>query len=138
ASNCPRRDGFIGLAPVAGCDLLRAGVENAGVADSGRLDRALDEGALAPHRLDQIDPRIGQGDGENQPWKPSPRANISDPSSFTQASNLKPGEAIRHMSPPSPLQISHGTDRGPLPRQKLQDKRDRRSLFPVEETVRQG
>src|SRR5689334_20412691 len=122
------RDDVVGLATLACGQLLGAGVEDLGVGDTRNGGGATHEVALATHRLDQVDLRFRQRDRQDEARKPSSRANISDPSSFTQLRELKSGETVGDVDPPSPIGLRHGAHRGSLPLQKLQDSRDRRRL----------
>src|SRR6478672_9257229 len=136
ATHGPGGDRRVGLAPLTGGELLRASVDHTRVSNATGIDRTLDKGALASHRLDQIDLGIWQGNRQHKPRKPSPRANIRDPRGLAKLLELKSREAVRDMHPPSPLRIGHRANRRPLSLQKLQDTRDRRPLRLVERAPR--
>ena len=71
-------DGVVGLAALAAGPVLGARVDRAGVGEAAGGRGALDELALAPDRLDQVDPRVGQRRGEDEAGEAGAGADVAD------------------------------------------------------------
>lgn len=116
----PGGDDVVSPLPLVEGPLLGSGWNRSGIGEAGTGGEASDDLALAPSRLDEVDLRVGKGNGERQAGEPSSGPQVGDASGGEDGRHMEPAEAVRQMLVERRLGVGDRGRRRDLGRQRLE------------------